>query len=66
MKASYKMKKTISNLEMKYGALNKEFFVEPREENRVGRGFYDGCRLTSTIPDVYINIVVAHDGSYWK
>lgn len=66
MKASYKMRKTIEMMERKYGELEKEYFVEPIESNRVGRGFWDGCRLTSPVKSVYINIIVAHDGTWWS
>lgn len=66
MKASYKMRQTIQRMERKYGELEKEYFVEPIESNRVGRGFWDGCRLTSNVKSVYINIIVAHDGTWWS
>lgn len=65
MKASKKMQATIAMLEKKYGKLNKDFFVEAIEQNRVGRGFYDGCELTcDIIKNLYI--VVAHDGTWYK
>ena len=63
MKASYKMRQTIERLERKFGKLEKDYFVEPYS---VHRGFYDGCRLTSNIQSVHINIIVAHDGSFWR
>lgn len=66
MKASYKMRKTIEMIERKYGKLDKEYFVETIESNRVGRGFWDGCRLTSPLKSVHINIIVAHDGTWWS
>lgn len=65
MKSSKKMEATIAKLEKKYGKLNSEYFVEAIESNRVGRGFYDGCTLTCDIIKS-LNIVVAHDGSYYK
>lgn len=65
MKASVKMQKTIEKMEKKYGKLNKDYFVEQIESNRVGRGFYDGCELTSDIIKS-LSIVVAHDGTYYK
>ena len=65
MKSSKKMEATIERLEKKYGKLNRDYFVETREENRVGRGFFDGCTLTCDIlKGLYI--VVAHDGTYYK
>lgn len=42
LKSSYKIRKEIERMEKKYGKLNKRFFVEHDECNRVGRGFYDG------------------------
>ena len=66
MKASKKMQATIERMEKKYGQLNKDFFVEVHECNRVGNGFFDGCRLTSPMQDFQsINITVAHDGTYY-
>ena len=62
MKASKKMLAAIAKVEKKYGELDKEFFVERIESNRVGRGFYDGCQLTSNILQS-VNIIVAHDGT---
>lgn len=62
MKASKKMLAAIAKVEKKYGELDKEFFVERLETNRVGRGFYDGCQLTSNILQS-VNIIVAHDGT---
>lgn len=62
MKASKKMLAAIAKVEKKYGELDKEFFVERNETNRVGRGFYDGCHLTSNILQ-NVNIIVAHDGT---
>ena len=62
MKASKKMLVAIAKVEKKYGELDKEFFVERLETNRVGRGFYDGCQLTSNILQS-VNIIVAHDGT---
>ena len=62
LKASYKMRKAIERLEKKYGALNKRFFIEHDEYNRVGKGFYDGCQLTDDIIQSR-NIMVAHDGT---
>lgn len=65
LKPSKKMEATIAKMEEKYGKLNRDYFVETIETNRVGRGFYDGCTLTcDTIKS--LNIVVAHDGSYYK
>ena len=64
MKASKKMEATIARMEKKYGKLNRDYFVEVREENRVGRGFYDGCTLTCDILK-NLHIVVAHDGTYY-
>ena len=61
MKASKKMLAAIAKVEKKYGELDKYFFVERIESNRVGRGFYDGCQLTSNILQS-VNIIVAHDG----
>ena len=65
MKASVKMQKSITKVEKKYGELKKEFFVEQNPDNRVRRGFYDGCELTSDIFQS-LKIVVAHDGSIYK
>lgn len=62
MKASKKMLAAIAKVEKKYGELDKEFFVERLETNRVGRGFYDGCQLTSNILQS-VNIIIAHDGT---
>lgn len=62
MKASKKMLAAIAKVEKKYGELDKEFFVERLETNRVGRGFYDGCQLTSNILQS-VNIIVDHDGT---
>lgn len=62
MKASKKMLAAIAKVEKKYGELDKEFFVEKNKANRVGRGFYDGCQLTSNILQS-VNIIVAHDGT---
>lgn len=62
LKASYKMRKAIEKLERKHGSLNKRFFVERNECVRVGRGFYDGCRLTFTFIKSLV-FVVAHDGT---
>lgn len=62
MKASKKMLAAIAKVEKKYGELDKEFFVERLETNRVGRGFYDGCQLTSNILQS-VNIIVSHDGT---
>ena len=65
MKASKKMLNTIAKMEKKYGELNKDFFVEKIESNRVGNGFYDGCTLTcDVVKSLYI--VVAHDGTWNK
>ena len=52
-------------MEKKYGELQKDYFVETIESNRVGRGFYDGCTLTCNILKS-LHIVVAHDGTYYK
>ena len=65
LKSSKKMEATITRMEKKYGKLNRNYFVEAIESNRVGRGFYDGCTLTCDILKS-LNIVVAHDGSYYK
>ena len=65
LKPSKKMEATIERLEKKYGKLNRDYFVEPIEANRVGRGFYDGCTLTCDIIKS-LNIVVAHDGTWHK
>lgn len=62
MKASKKMLAAIAKVEKKYGELDKDFFVERIESSRVGRGFYDGCQLTSNILQS-VNIFVAHDGT---
>lgn len=62
LKVSSKMRKAIEKLEKKYGKLNKRFFVEMDERERVGHGFYDGCQLTDDIIQSR-NIVVAHDGT---
>lgn len=62
LKVSYKMRKAIEKLERKFGKLNKRFFVERNECVRVGRGFYDGCRLTFTFIKS-LDFVVAHDGT---
>ena len=65
LKPSKKMEATIEKLEKEYGKLNRDYFVEPIEANRVGRGFYDGCTLTCDIIKS-LNIVVAHDGTWYK
>lgn len=65
LKTSKKMQATITRLEKKWGQLNKEYFVEFYECNRVGRGFYDGCTLTSNIIKG-LQIIVAHDGKYLR
>ena len=65
MKSSKKMEATIAKMEKKYGKLNHDYFVETIEENRVGRGFFDGCMLTCDIL-MGLHIVVAHDGTYYK
>lgn len=62
LKVSSKMRKAIEKLERKFGKLNKRFFVERNEGVRVGRGFYDGCRLTFTFIKS-LDFVVAHDGT---
>jgi len=62
LKASKKMQNSIARVEKRFGEMEKDYFVEHDEENRVGRGFYDGCQLTSHILQ-NINIVVAHDGT---
>lgn len=65
LKASRKMEATIEKMEKKFGALNRDYFVEPIESNRVGRGFYDGCTLTCDVIKS-LHIIVAHDGIYQK
>lgn len=65
MKSSKKMEATITKLEKKYGKLNRSYFVEVRQENRVGRGFYDGCDLTCDILK-NLHLVVAHDGTWFR
>lgn len=65
MKSSKKMEATITRLEKKYRKLNRYYFIEAREENRVGRGFYDGCDLTHDILK-NLHIVVAHDGTWYR
>lgn len=62
LKVSAKMRKAIATLERKFGKLNKRFFVERNKGERVGRGFYDGCRLTFTFIKS-LDFVVAHDGT---
>jgi len=52
----------IAKVEKKYGELDKYFFVEKNDTNRVGRGLYDGCQLTSKILQS-VNIIIAHDGT---
>jgi hypothetical protein len=64
MKASKKMLAAIAKVEKKYGELDKYFFVEENEANRVGRGFYDRCQLTDKILQS-VNIIVAHDGTIY-
>lgn len=65
MKASKKMLAAIAKCEKQYGELEKDFFVEPIESNRVGRGFYDGCQLTCKILKS-LSIIVNHDGEIFK
>ena len=65
MKSSKKMEATIARMEKKWGNLNRDYFVESIYRNRVGRGFYDGCVLTSDIL-MNLTIVVAHDGTWSK
>jgi hypothetical protein len=62
LKVSSKMRKGIAKLERKFGKLNKRFFIERNEGERVGRGFYDGCKLTCSIIQS-LDFVVAHDGT---
>lgn len=62
LKVSYKMRKSIEILERNYRILNKRFFVERNKDVRVGRGFYDGCQITSPIFKS-LDFVVAHDGT---
>lgn len=64
MKASAKMMAGIAKVEKKFGELEKDFFVETIEANRVGKGFYDGCGLYDKhlYGGQYIAIV-AHDGT---
>lgn len=62
LKVSAKMRKAIAKLERKFGKLNKRFFVERNKGERVGRGFYDGCKLTCSIIQS-LEFVVAHDGT---
>lgn len=62
LKVSSKMRKAIEKLERKFGKLNKRFLVERNEGERVGRGFYDGCKLTCSIIQ-NLDFVVAHDGT---
>lgn len=59
------MQATIARLEKKYGKLNKAYYVEAIESNRIGRGIYDGCTLTC---DIFkgLHIEVSHDGTYYK
>lgn len=61
MKASYKMRKAIERYEKKAGAMRKYFFVESIPENRVGRGFYDGCQLYCDVCPS-LNRIVNHKG----
>lgn len=65
MKSSKKMEATIARMEKKWGKLNRDYFVESIESNRVGRGFYDGCTLTCDILK-NLHIVVAHDGTWYQ
>lgn len=59
------MTATIARMEKIWGKLNKDFYVEPIEQNRVGRGFWDGCTLTcDTFQSLHIE--VAHDGTWQK
>lgn len=62
LKVSAKMRKSIEILERNYRILNKRFFVERNKSARVGRGFYDGCKVTSPIFKS-LDFVVAHDGT---
>lgn len=62
LKASSKMRKSVEKMERKFGKLQKNYGVEPIESNRVGRGFYDYCQLTSDILKSF-NVTVAHDGT---
>lgn len=66
MKSSKKMENTISKFEKIYGKLNRDYFIEPREENQVGNGYYDGCTLRSPSPSMHVHIVVAHDGTSYS
>lgn len=63
LKVSYKMRNTIERMFKIYGAMNKHYFIERMECNRVGRGFYDGCELTDDVIKGR-KIIVAHDGTY--
>lgn len=65
MKASKKMLEAIAKCEAQYGELQKDFFVEPIEANRVGRGFYDGCQLTCKLLKS-LSIIVNHEGETFK
>ena len=64
MKASKEMMAGIAKVEKKFGKLEKDYFVERDECNRVGGDYYDGCGLYSKIlyGGQYIAIV-AHDGT---
>lgn len=62
LRISAKMQKAIDKLEKKYGAMNKRFFIERIESNRVGGGYFDGCQLTDDIIQSR-NIMVAYDGT---
>ena len=65
MKQSKIMQATIERLEKEFGKLNKTYFIEVLECNRVGRGFYDGCDLTCDILK-NLHLVVAHDGTWYR
>jgi len=60
LRASYKMRKAIERVEKKSGGMDKHFFVERDECNRVGRGFYDGCILSDRL--LQRSIIVNHEG----
>lgn len=66
MKVSKKMEKAISKVEKILGEMKKDYFVERDESCRVGRGFYDGCELSSPYYRGGMAIIVNHNGEiFW-
>lgn len=56
------MRKAIERYEKKVGCtMQKDYFVEADARVRTGRGFWDGCQLSSPIVPS-LNRIVNHNG----